>query len=61
MQQRGFAGAGRAHECQKFPGMNVERDMIQRGDFDFTLTVELGKVADGNHGRLVHPLGNKWN
>ena len=53
VQQRGFAGTGRAHEREKFPGRDIERDFVQRGDLDFALGVNLRETANADDVAVV--------
>src|SRR6185312_15145975 len=53
VQQRGFAGAGGAHEREKFTSRDIERDFIERGDLDFTLRVNLREIADADDVAVV--------
>lgn len=46
MEERAFARAARAHEGDELTGGDVDRDVVEGGDLDFAVAVELGQVAD---------------
>ena len=49
MQQRGFAGAGRPHNCEKFPFGNLKVNIMQRGDVQRAFMIGAFNVAERNH------------
>ena len=40
--------AGRPHKREIFPRRNVERDVVESGDVDFALLINLQQVSDGD-------------
>ena len=42
MQQRALTGTARPHQRYKLTCMNIKRDTIERGDFDFAVAIKLG-------------------
>ena len=59
VEERALAGAGWAHERKKFAGVDVEGDVIQRGDIDFALSINLGEISNGDDDVFVDPANER--
>jgi len=55
VQKRAFAGTGRTHQREKFALGNVERDIVQRGDIDIALPVNLREIPHRHDRFFVGP------
>src|SRR4051812_9421834 len=59
MEQGAFAGAGRAHQGEKFAGVDVERDVVEGSDIDFALSINLGEISDGDDDVFINPANKR--
>ena len=55
VQQSGFAGTRRPHQREKLARRDVEGELVERSDLDFSLRINLRQAADGDN-RFSHKM-----
>jgi hypothetical protein len=55
VEERAFSGTGWAHQREEFTGGDIERNVVEGGDIDIALPINLGEITDRNNGFNVGP------